>query len=516
MSSERAPSCARVLVSAWLLASAAGCNAGDRFTTSDASATDQDDGSEDPTLVGNPGGGHRPDASVDGGAPGEDGSLADSGTADASIAPAGPVCVSTELACDGGCVPNDSTHCGVCDSPCVSPDGGVASCGLVSGTYKCGVACNANLTSCGDACVDTQSDPSDCGRCGHGCQGAACISGRCQSWIIANAPASHVGVLGPRAGNSGHALLAADGNDVVWYDDSQGILEASAHGDVDAGVTNLSPVTYSTTRVPADVAMAHGVVVWTLWDVNTGVFLYSAPDMMAGLSASVASLGGNTANDVPSGLVLDAKGANAYFLDSENTNGQSPGNPGLFKCDLNAKSCSKLDAVTTPTAFALPDDVALSGSSLFWTNSGTGSLWRTDYSINRTDTPVTGQHGPCRLVVDDKYVYWLNVTLADSTAGTTASFSINRTSVTTPGVVTPVVGSTPGSPYAIATDGVYLYFSAVDPTQQYWSFDYVPVDGSSPPQSLKDGQEPFAIAVGGGAVFWVNYGDGTIDGIAAP
>ncbi len=41
--------------------------------------------------------------------------------------------------------------------------------------------CPGGLHYCGGACVDTQTDLSNCGVCGHACQsGADCIAGQCQ------------------------------------------------------------------------------------------------------------------------------------------------------------------------------------------------------------------------------------------------------------------------------------------------------------------------------------------------
>lgn len=55
-------------------------------------------------------------------------------------------------------------------------------CGGSSGACKDGVcACEAEETSCGDACVDTQSDAANCGGCGTACAaGEACTAGVCQ------------------------------------------------------------------------------------------------------------------------------------------------------------------------------------------------------------------------------------------------------------------------------------------------------------------------------------------------
>jgi hypothetical protein len=36
---------------------------------------------------------------------------------------------------------------------------------------KCGVQCNAGFAACSGICVDTSTDRSNCGTCGHKCVG---------------------------------------------------------------------------------------------------------------------------------------------------------------------------------------------------------------------------------------------------------------------------------------------------------------------------------------------------------
>jgi hypothetical protein len=278
---------------------------------------------------------------------------------------------------------------------------------------------------------------------------------------------------------------------------------------------NLAQLSYSTTVSPAYVAVGNGVVVWTTWDVNNGIFLYKATEGTANSGTQVASLGTGTAGDLPFGLALDPTGANAYFIDSFNVsnNGGVPKDAELYKCDLVGR-CSPLFRVNTPN-LRLSDDVAFVGSRLFWTDSLDGNVWLEDYSKNSMSAIATTQNAPCLLAVDSNYVYWADVALPSTDGGTAASFTVIRTSQAMPGVNTVVVPSTPGALSGMATDGAYLYFSGVN-NQNQWFFDYAPVDGSVAPKSLKDGQEAAAIAAAGGAIYWLNYSDGTIDGIAAP
>ena len=76
--------------------------------------------------------------------------------------------------CGGTCVSNSSTQsCGTSCSPCSAPPNYVATC---DGT-SCGTSC-PHL--CGSACVNPQTDTSNCGACNHACSpGETCSDGMC-------------------------------------------------------------------------------------------------------------------------------------------------------------------------------------------------------------------------------------------------------------------------------------------------------------------------------------------------
>jgi hypothetical protein len=67
-------------------------------------------------------------------------------------------CDMDQLCCDSGCVARDVTHCTACDDPCVG------------NTPDC----------CPTGCTDTQTDPANCGTCGHPCgDNERCCGGTC-------------------------------------------------------------------------------------------------------------------------------------------------------------------------------------------------------------------------------------------------------------------------------------------------------------------------------------------------
>jgi hypothetical protein len=424
----------------------------------------------------------------------------------------GPLCSPSDLECGGTCVPIDTNNCGGCGTKCPAPDGGTPTCTEANHLYKCDIACGANLTRCGSACVMVQTDANNCGRCGHGCVAGSCVSGQCQSWVVANTPASQAGLPVLRAGTYGHADLVTDGTNVVWIDADQGVLQVSATTGPSAPIINLSPMQPSSSITAANLALVNRVVAWTLEDANNGVSLWAAMEGTPNSGAMVASLGSHSVGDLPSGLALDGTAANAYFLDSENNSGSAPQSPGLYKCNLASKSCSLLYDVYIPTSLLLANDLAMASSRLFWTDSAYGSISRADYSSNALGTVVSNQNAPCLLALDATNLYWANVVLGD--AGT-PSFSIAATPQASPGSVTAVVTSVNGTLGGMGADGTNLYFIENTSTVS-GQLEYAPVNGSSAPQLLKANQQAYAVAVGGGAIYWLNAPDNTIDGIAAP
>ena len=143
------------------------------------------------------------DATVDGDATppiGEGGSTDEGGEGDGAneASEAGP-CGSNGIACDGGCVSNDVTHCGTCDNDCTNLP-------HVSGAVTCsGAQCSLGPSSCApgwgdcnanpaDGCETDLTQPGHCGSCTTACAGgtpvcsAADAGESCASGCPAAAP----------------------------------------------------------------------------------------------------------------------------------------------------------------------------------------------------------------------------------------------------------------------------------------------------------------------------------------
>ncbi len=99
-----------------------------------------------------------------------------------------------QLACDSGFADCDGdvatgceaslgspATCGSCDERCEAP---TPLCESGGGGYSCVASCSAGRTLCGDRCVDTSGDVSNCGGCGEVCPdpahgSPACTTGAC-------------------------------------------------------------------------------------------------------------------------------------------------------------------------------------------------------------------------------------------------------------------------------------------------------------------------------------------------
>jgi hypothetical protein len=119
-----------------------------------------------------------------------DGSTPDSAVVKdgASDAKEASVC-GAQTHCDGGCVDTqtDPRNCGGCGNACdvldagVPPEGGTITAACNAG--KCGVTCGGILSLCNGACVDLATDPKNCGSCGTTCDAGACSNKVCQSQV---------------------------------------------------------------------------------------------------------------------------------------------------------------------------------------------------------------------------------------------------------------------------------------------------------------------------------------------
>jgi hypothetical protein len=427
-----------------------------------------------------------------------DASGPDAGVSDAS-GPDALVCPSMELVCDGGCLNNDLLNCGGCGKPCAMPANGAATCSASDAGFACGVSCNANFTHCGSSCVDLQSEAKNCGSCGHDCLGGTCASGSCQPWVVTQTSASSI--FGwPNGVNIIRGLIASDGKYVAWVD-ATGVLEVPVLGGT---AVNLAPSAQAGGGSFGSLVMASGHVAWNMTDSTNGFSVWTATEGVQSSGNVSASTGSGTTGGPLSDLALDPTGTSAYFIDDPVTNGSQAA---LYKCDMGGKTCSALQPVAASLTSA-PNSVIVVGSQLYWTDSANGSIWRADDSPFGTPSAViTGQtYAPYFLVADSAYLYWAGM-------GSQGDFTLSRAPLANlnPTTAKVLLTATTGKMTVMAVDGTNLYFDGFSAS----TLDYVPIAGGAPARSLP-AANPFALAVAGGAIYWLDDGDNKIYGLRFP
>jgi hypothetical protein len=194
----------------------------------DDSGTDDGGGAGDGSVAdgsvsdgGTSDGGVRDGSVADGGV--SDGSVADGGVSDGSVADGGGVDGGPDdggapLICDIGQIPcgdvcvrteSDPANCGSCGHNCLATE--VCSAGV------CAPLCEVPLVACSRHCVDLQSDPDHCGTCPNVCATGICIDATCSSGT-----AGHVVLIGhdystPRIGMNrvaGNSVFLGSGSPV--------------------------------------------------------------------------------------------------------------------------------------------------------------------------------------------------------------------------------------------------------------------------------------------------------------
>ena len=310
---------------------------------------------------------------------------------------------------------------------------------------------------------------------------------------------------GQRAGVYGHASMATDGKNVVWIDATNGVLETPLVGAASAAPITLQATTNSQLGW-GDIAMAGGVVVWSAWDANNPMMLWTAKDG-ASLKAFGAGSVANSSGDVPSGLALDATGANAYFVDAQNLL-DVPMAPGLYQCAVATATCARLHSMAAAPVFGLAGDVAVGAGGAFFTDTAAQTVYR-----QNVGTVVSQQENPSRVVIDSTSVYWANIDVPD---GGDSTFTLRKAPQAAGSSATTLVGPVAAALWGMATDGANVYYAAESGFAAHGgSLLYVPVGGGTP-QSLKDGQQAIAVAAAGGIIVWIDNKTNTIDAIAAP
>ncbi len=420
-----------------------------------------------------------------------DGGAIDGGALDSPVGPS-PVdggCPSGWSDCGGACVSlSGSTHCGSCSNDCtqlpnVNPasascnaghcsytcathhadcaDAGAgcptdlsaaATCGACAtacpadspvctatgSTYACETGCpSPTPTRCNGACVDEQSDDSNCNGCG---AAFACSGGRtCQSGAC-TCPAS-------LPTNCGGTCASTTGTDAK----NCGACGHSCQGGTCAG------------GVCQPIALAPGAAASLLAVGSSNVYYISGSSLM-----KVAAGGGGTPIALATGLPTVA----GVATDSTNVYWVEPGtgsNGEVLKVSVNGGTSSPLS-----TGLAGGYSIAVLDGYVLWVAASDGTVKQVPIGGGTTSTISSGQDNPVGIATDSSHVYWANAGTVYFASIPSGARNTSNSTFTISQVTAQNVGS---GPALIATDGTSIY--VIGPGSNGETLEAAPVGGGT-------------------------------------
>jgi len=310
--------------------------------------------------------------------------------------------------------------------------------------------CSTGCCTCGN----TQTDPNNCGYCGHSCGGEQCVAGVCTSVVVATMQANAYSIAaddqniywttegtGMNAGDvlqepvgggtvttlaSGQSqypgAIAVNGSDVYWTNQYQG----GGLQFVPVGGGMAHPLA-SNLNTPAAIVITGSTIFFTLDP-------YGQPTAGAVLSMPI---GGGTTTTIASGQNSPASvavGKSSVFWTTAND---------LMFASLNAGKAKTFSAMTYPYS------VAADQANVYWTSGiDSGAVFQEPAGGGATTTIASGQYYPNYIVVDGTNVYW---TTGQGGVGTVMVAAING-----------------GTPVTLASGQAYPTWLALNSTRVFW------------------------------------------------
>jgi DNA-binding beta-propeller fold protein YncE len=324
-------------------------------------------------------------------------------------------------------------------------------------------------------CGDTQSDPENCGACGHDCQGSGCEGGLCEPTVLS-------------IGENTPVATAMDTDNIYWldldYSPGNGTVRVCAKTGCSQNPTTLA----MGQDYPAGMWVQGSNVYWT--DANGGFVMGCALPGCATVSTLASG------QDEPWGIVTDATGTTLYWA---NSGEDGDGDGTVMKCTLPA--CATPEAITTGLDY--PYGLAVDSTRVYIAQGGVSAVDGLILSCplagcGSTPTVIQGgQLDPEYLTIDATNVYWTS-----EGAGTVLKC--------------PLAGCA-GDPTPIAMDQGDPTSIAVDATNIYWTNNVsagsvmtCPIAGcvGGVPTTLAAVQSlPIGVLVDDTFVYWVDEGD---------
>lgn len=279
--------------------------------------------------------------------------------------------------------------------------------------------CMGGMTTCGTQCVDLTNNGSNCGRCGHDCQGGSCSSSMCQpvemlsgtapsDIVVANGElywvdqlmtawtcsvANCLGTDAPlQTGLAQPTRIAWDGNvTLFWTNNGNGGAGSVEQYNITNNTHSLLSPAGVTITAPQGIAATTQYVFWT----DTAAALAVRFDRTSGAGTKY-SLGSGA---VPAGMTMCAGSTRVCWTDEYTASGMAGNTASL---DVASWASFGLIAGSQDQPWAITDD----GSQQLWVNYDTKAAGGAVESSGGAS--VASQDKPVRIASDSSAIFWVN------------------------------------------------------------------------------------------------------------
>jgi hypothetical protein len=319
-------------------------------------------------------------------------------------------------------------------------------------------AADADATGCGD----TQSSSSNCGVCGHDCQGGLCVAGACQPVTLSS-------------GEANPQEVAVSSGSIYWTTAMGG---SAGHGAIRScavgSCTAVSVCPGDVGKNPLGIATDGTHLYWSLFGAMGGQDESAGWGPISGCNGGGNSIFTGRSGD---GVAIDA--AHVYFCDN--------GGGAVLQANLDGSNVQTLAG-----GEGGPAGVAVDAQYVYWTNNA--DMHNAVRRLLKSGGPpeTIGQGGQAtRVAVDAMHIYWTN-----RGDGTVALANLDGTAAA-------IVASGQMGAQGIAIDDSYVYWtSTMDGTVARCGLSGG--CGTSPTVIAGGQNQPFGIAVATTTIYWAN------------